>query len=105
MALTYTDCVKIAADANFIGRVYYAMQLEASEVYTETPPPANHQQRATYAVKILNSNSVPQGTIMSILTSPTIVAEGDATKPPLYNIADIDILNYVGFMWNAWAGA
>lgn len=102
---TFDQLVTISADQGFRGRIFLAMTTAAVAVYNEASNTPGHAARAAYAVRILNSNSMPYSIILAVLGNPTISAEANPTQSPDFSIPDADIQFQVNSMWNALAGA
>jgi hypothetical protein len=99
-----------AADFNFQKRVAQALAVVAVQVYTESPQPANHPARASYAVTVINdpplalivngASGIMQADKRSYAVARLLAAQGLDTSS-----LDADITSQIGADWNALAGA
>jgi|SRR6185437_3026006 len=99
-----------AANANFQQRVASALAVVAVQVYTETPPPANHATRAAYAVKVITEPPLSMVTINAFgVTSPDqrvfAVARLLASQGLDNSASDAAITAQIAADWNALSGA
>lgn len=104
MAATFSDLATIAANANFQGRVNYAMMVAAQNVYSEASNTTGHPARAALAKQVASGGGVPAGTYLAVLTNATIAAEAVLATTPAYAIPDADIQFAVNSLWNLLAG-
>lgn len=98
----------LGADYDFQKRVAQALAEVAVTVYGETPPPANHQKRADYALQVVGDpplQLVFNGAPIEAHPRSFSVARILATQGYDKNSTDAQLVAGVGNIWNALAGA
>lgn len=103
MAAPFSDLATIAANANYQGRVNYALMVAAVNVYAEATNTVGHPARVALAVQI-SRGGFPGGAYTAVLTNATIAAEAVLATTPGYAIPDADIQFAVNSIWNLLAG-
>ena len=99
-----------AADTTFQQRVAAALAVVAVQVYTETPQPANHPARASYAVSVITNPPLSM-----VLINQYGTGEADKTVYAWARLlasqgmdgtsTDAQIETQISNDWNAMAGA
>lgn len=103
MAANFAQLAQIAASQEFQQRVGYAMNVAASNVYSEAGTVTGHGVRATFATKVANGNFNLGAAALAVLTNATIAAEA-SIGVSLNTIPDSDIQFAVNSLWNILAG-
>ena len=104
MAASFDSLVTIAKDAGFQGRVQYALLSQAVSAIVESTNTPNHQQRVSFATKIINGSvNIPQ-IAFTVLTDASIVNVAVAATTPDFAITDAQILTTVTNYFNGLAG-
>jgi hypothetical protein len=101
---TYQTMADIAANPTFKSRVEYCMKKAAVAIMAEDAATANHAERVTYSVKILDGTASVAEYAKAVVTNPTLTANGDIGASPLHGISDGDLEFTVNSMMNAMAG-
>jgi hypothetical protein len=104
MAATFSDLATIAKDANFQGRVQYALIVAAVNVYSELTSTTGHPLRTAMSARVFTQNYSIQTISLMVLQNATIAAEANVLTTPGFAVPDADIQFAINSLWNALSG-
>ena len=101
---SYTDMMWISEQPTTRKRVEYCLNKAAVAIMAEASGTANHAERVTYSISVLDGEaSVKQATVAA-MTNSTLTAAGDTQAPPNFGLSDNDLEFTVNSLINALAG-
>lgn len=101
---SFNEMALISIDAGFLRRVTYCLKKAAVAVMAEDVGTANHAERVTYSIKVLDGTASVTECAKAIVTNATLTSGANPAVLPDFNISDGDLEFTVNSMFNAFAG-